>query len=141
MTNRTTAGRAGGKKRAAPLSANERRAIARRAGMTRWIRERFGSADFSSLGVPGGELVDAGLDALARDEVTAASLALSCAAPRLRREGVPIRNPLSDAEQRLYELLGMRFGELTHERYLACLAEVSSFADALREIRLRPDAS
>ena len=82
-------GRAGGRARAARMTPERRRQVARRAATTRWIRKRFGAASFEALGLPGGEVVDAGLDDLAAGKATEESFAVSLAAPRLRREGVP----------------------------------------------------
>lgn len=50
-------------------------------------------------------MVDAGLADLAAERVTLESLAVSIAAPRLRREGVPIGPGLDDPEGRLFDLL------------------------------------
>ena len=59
------------------------------------------------------------------------SLAVSLAAPRLRREGVPVpASCLPDADRRLYRLLESRHGPIAHARYLAWLRQVASFADA-----------
>lgn len=122
--------------RSARMPADARRRVARRAALHRWTRARFGEASFAALGLPGGELVDAGLDALVAEEVTAESLAVSLAAPRLRREGVPVPSTtFSDAEMRLYRLLEETSGELAHARYLAYLRQLSSFADACRLAR------
>jgi len=129
-------GRAGGRARAARLSAGARRAVARRAGMARWIRERFGSSRFEELGLPGAEIVDAGLVDLAQGMVTEESLAVSIAMPRLRREGLPRMPALADPEQRLIRLLSRRSGDLAHARYGAILRRVVSFADACRSRRL-----
>lgn len=134
-------GREGGKARAARLTATERKAIARRAAIKRWIRQRFGADDFASLGLPGGDLVDAGLAALARNEATPESLVVSLAAPRLQREAVPICFPLPNPEQGLYDALCKTSGELAHARYGAYLAQVASFTDALRSKRLHGHAS
>lgn len=134
-------GSEGGKKRAARLTASERKAISRKAAIKRWVRERFGADDFVSLGIPGGDLVDAGLAALSQDEATPESLTVSLAAPRLKREGVPIRFPISDPEQGLYDALCESSGELAHARYLAYLEQVASFADALRSKRVHGRAS
>jgi hypothetical protein len=68
----------------------DRRSVARRAAAARWIRHRFGDASFETLGLPGGRLVDVGLADLAAERTTPESLAVSIAAPRLRREGVPV---------------------------------------------------
>jgi len=134
-------GSEGGKARAAKLTAIERTAIARKAAIKRWIRERFGADDFASLGLPGGDLVDAGLAALTRNEATPESFAVSLAAHRLQREGVPIRSPMPNPEQGLYDALCKSSGELAHARYGAYLAQVTSFADALRSKRLHGHAS
>jgi len=131
-------GRQGGRARAAQMSSEARLATARRAATSRWLRERFGGASFAALGMPGGELVDAGLRDLAGGVVSPGSLAVSLAAPRLKREGVPIGVVQSDAENRLYALLeGAKgaSGELAHARYLAHLEQMASFADACRLVR------
>lgn len=96
----------------------------------RWIRQRFGAASFEQLGLPGGDIVDAGLTDLAAERTTPESLAVSLAAPRLRREGVPVSAVLDDPERRLFELLSRTEGDLAHARYNAYLRRLVSFADA-----------
>src|SRR5262245_37381371 len=110
-------GRAGGRKRSAGLTPGARSTIARGAAAARWIRARFGAPSFGALGLPGGFLVDAGLADLAAGRVTVESLLVSLAAPRLRREGVPVGPVQADPEQRLYELLCRTEGDLAHSRY------------------------
>lgn len=134
-------GRRGGRARAKGLSAAARRAIARQGAVRRWTRVRFGAARFADLGLPGGAFVDRGLDALAEGRETAESLALSLAAPRLRREGVPLpAKTFADGDRRLYRLLERTEGDdLAHARYLAILRQIVSFADAL--VDRRRDAS
>jgi hypothetical protein len=129
-------GQIGGRRRAAALSSQRRTAIARRAAATRWIRQRFGSATFQELGLPGSEIIDAGLADLADGRETAESLAVSLAAPRLRREGLPIGAVQTDPERRLYQALSRENGELAHARYNAYLRRVVSFADACRLVRI-----
>jgi hypothetical protein len=129
-------GRVGGRRRAASMSPAERSAVARRAAMVRWIRQRFGAASFAALGLPGGDLVDAGLSDLASGRTTAESLAVSLAAPRLRREGVPVGAPLEDPERRLFRQLSRTDGDLAHARYNAYLRRLVSFADACRLARV-----
>ena len=130
-------GRKGGQARARKLSADVRRTIARQAAIRRWIRVRFGNKSFALLGLPGGEMVDAGLDDLAADRVTPASLVVSLAAPRLRREGVPLpRTCFPDAERHLYRRLEELHGELAHARYLAHLRQAASFANACHFARI-----
>lgn len=129
-------GRIGGRARAARMSPDDRRTVARKAAIRRWVRERFGAASFEDLGLPGGEIVDAGLAALAASEESVESLVVSLAAPRLRREGVPLpRDVFPDADRRLYRLLEHTSGELAHARYLAYLRQAASFADACSTFR------
>ncbi len=132
-------GSEGGRARAARMQPEARRAVARRAATVRWVRARFGDASFEALGLPGGDLVDAGLADLADGNTTLASLLVSLAAPRLRREGVPIRSADAEPEQRLYDRLAETEGDLAHARYVAYLRQVVSFADALTMVRHRRD--
>lgn len=130
-------GRDGGRARAARMSPEARRRVARRAAIRRWIRARFGAPRFAALGLPGGETMDAGLDALAAGEETIESLLVSLAAPRLEREGVPVpAEVFTDADVRLYRLLERTAGELAHARYLAYLRLAESFANACPSARV-----
>jgi len=129
-------GRKGGRARARRTPPADRKAISRWAALRRWIEDRFGHASFASLGLPGGDAVDRGLEDLAWGRETAESLMVSLAAPRLRREVVPLPTTLiPDADVRLYRLLERRDGALAHARYLARLRQLSSFADACRSVR------
>jgi hypothetical protein len=119
------------------MSPESRQLVARKAAIHRWIRARFGAASFEIIGLPGGEIIDAGLAALAAGEETIEGLLVSLAAPRLKREGVPLpRELLPDASKRLYRLLERKSGDLAHARYLACLRQAASFADACADARL-----
>ena len=129
-------GRAGGRKRASRMTPDARRAVARRAATARWIRQRFGSPSFEVLGLPGGDLVDAGLADLADGSVTVESLLVSLAAPRLRREGVPVGPVHENPEDRLYDLISRSAGDLAHARYNAYRRRMVSFADACPLARL-----
>ncbi len=129
-------GRAGGRARAARMNSEERSAVACEAAVRRWVRERFGAPNFKLLGLPGGEMVDTGLSALAAGEVTVESLLVSLASPRLAREGVPIpHRTFPDAESRLYRLLQKADEDLAHARYLALERQMASFADACAAAR------
>jgi hypothetical protein len=128
-------GRQGGKARAAKMHAAARAATARRAATSRWTSERFGAPTFAALGLPGGGMVDTGLADLAKGEVSPESLVVSLAAPRLRREGVPVGAVQPDPENRLYALLSAAMGDLAHARYAAHLEQIASFADACRLAR------
>lgn len=130
-------GREGGHRRARRLTAAERSAIARGAALRRWIGVRFGARCFAELGLPGAELVDRGLEDLVAARVTPESLLVSLAAPRLRREGVPLpQTVLRDGNARLYRALERTHGELAHARYLALLRQMSSFADSCHGARV-----
>ena len=129
-------GREGGRTRASRMSPEARKSVARGAAIRRWVRARFGADGFEALGLPGGGLIDAGLTALAAGEESIESLLVSLAAPRLRREGVPVpRDVLADAEIRLYRLLEGS-GALAYARYLAYLRQAESFADACARARI-----
>jgi hypothetical protein len=118
------------------MSPGARSAVARRAATVRWIRHRFGDSSFERLGLPGGATVDAGLADLAANRTTPESLAVSLAAPRLRREGIPVGPELEDPERRLFEHLSITEGDLAHARYSAWLRQLVSFADACRLARI-----
>ena len=129
-------GRRGGRERARRLAPDIRRAIARRAAVRRWTRVRFGAPCFAELGLPGGALIDRGLDDLAAERETVASLVVSLAAPRLRREGVPVPSTcFAEADHRLYRALAKTEHALAHARYLAHLRQAASFADACHVVR------
>lgn len=130
-------GRRGGHVRASRMSPPARQAVARIAAIRRWIFVRFGGAGFHALGLPGGEIIDTGLADLAAGKESIESLLVSVAAPRLRREGVPLpRDVLRDADIRLYRLLEQTHGDLAHARYLAYLRQAVSFADACATVRV-----
>jgi hypothetical protein len=129
-------GREGGRMRAAKMTPEARRSVARRAATARWLRQRFGSSSFESLGFPGGDLVDTGLADLADGRVSVESLLVSLAASRLRREGLPLGRVHENPEDRLYTLIDRSAGDLAHARYGAYLRRMSSFADACRRARL-----
>jgi len=128
-------GRRGGHERAARIAPADRRRIGRQAVTTRWLRSRFGVSRLSQLALPGADIVDRGLADLAAGHVTQDSLLVSLAAPRLRREGIPVGTVEPDPERRLYELLEQTEGELAHARYTARLRRMASFADACRQLR------
>jgi hypothetical protein len=92
---------------------------------------RFGNPRLAALGLPGGDLVDRGLDDMAAGRETNESLLVALAAPRLRREGVPVPAvPWRDPDHRLYRRLEASEGDLAHARFLALVRQVVSFSDA-----------
>lgn len=118
------------------MTAAQRSIVASRAATARWVGRRFGSSSFEQLGLPGGDLVDRGLADLASGETTVESLLVSIAAPRLRREGIPVPAALENPEDRLYALVSEQAGALAHARYNALLRRMVSFADACRGARV-----
>ncbi len=119
------------------MSPASRQRVARSAALHRWIQVRFGAPDFETLGLPGGASIDSGLADLAMGKESAESLVVSLAAPRLKREGVPLpRDLIPDADVRLYHLLERTGGDLAHTRYLAWLRQAASFADACAQARI-----
>ena len=130
-------GREGGRRRAARMNSEERKRVARQAAIRRWMLVRFGAPRFEDLGLPGGELIDSGLASLAAGEENIESLVVSLAAPRLRREGVPLPAlEILDADMRLFRLLEETSGDLAHARYLAYLRQATSFANACSAARV-----
>lgn len=120
------------------MTPEARKIVARKAAIRRWIRTRFGAARFENIGLPGGEIIDAGLADLVAGEESIESLLVSVAAARLKREGVPLpRELFPSAETRLYRLLERTAGELAHARYLAYLRQATSFADACESVRIK----
>ncbi|MGE0452817.1 MAG: hypothetical protein AB7O37_03490 [Vicinamibacteria bacterium] len=81
--------------------------------------------------LPGGDLVEKGLDDLARSQETVEGLLVSIAAPRLRAHGVRVAAPFPDAEHRLYERLAGEDPDSAHSRYNALLRRLTSFESAL----------
>lgn len=133
-------GRKGGRARAARISSNAKKRIASQGATTRWIQSRFGASRFAELGLPGGDLVDVGLADLASGRASVESLLVSLAAPRLRREGVPVGAVENDPEERLYQLLTQTEGDLAHSRYGAYLRRMVSFANACHLARISKGA-
>ena len=77
--------------RAERLSPATRKAIARRAALRRWTEARFGNTSFAALGLPGGEMIDSGLNDLVSGKETIESLVVSLAAPVCDAKASPYR--------------------------------------------------
>jgi hypothetical protein len=80
--------------------------------------------------LPGGDLIEAGLDDLAHGVESIASLLVSIGAPRLRRLGLRVDNPFPTPEHRLYELLRQSGADAAHSRYNALVRRLVSFERA-----------
>ena len=87
-------------------------------------------------GLPGAELVRAGLDDLAAGRESVLSLLVSIGSPRLRACGIEVRVPEAealDADRRLYRLLAEEHGNEAHSRYNSLLRELVSFERTLEQ--------
>ena len=80
--------------------------------------------------LPGAELVERGLAALARGEVTAEALLVSMAAPSLQALGIEVAAALPDPELQLYWLLAREHGDAAHGRYNALVRRIVSYQRA-----------
>jgi len=81
--------------------------------------------------LPGGDLVQQGLDDLAHGTESVEALLVSIGAPRLRRIGLPVpENCFPSPEHRLYLKLAETDSDSAHSRYNAFLGRLSSFSNA-----------
>jgi hypothetical protein len=80
--------------------------------------------------LPGADLVDRGVSDLAAGHRSLEALLVSRASQRLRSCGVPIGEPLPDADRELYELLTERHGTGAHSAYNALTRRLVSFMHA-----------
>jgi hypothetical protein len=85
--------------------------------------------------LPGGELIDAGLDDLRQGRESVPALLVSIGAPRLRRLGYDIPHLFDDPEGRLYELLAREDSDTAHGRYNALIRRLVSFERAAESLR------
>ena len=89
-------------------------------------------------GIPGAELVAAGVEALGRGERGVEALLVAVGAPRLRTLGIPVpdaghlpRHP----ELALYRAIGRRHPDDAHSRYNALIRRLVSFERELERRR------
>ena len=81
--------------------------------------------------LPGHELVQAGLDDLARGVESIEALLVLIGAPRLRRLGLEVPDgPFPSPEHRLYERLRQDDPDAAHSRYNALVRRLVSFERA-----------
>jgi hypothetical protein len=81
-------------------------------------------------GLPGSDLVDAGIADLERGLETIESLLVSIGAARLARLGIPVAAPIASPEHRLYERLTEDDADSAHARYNALIRRLVSFERA-----------
>ena len=85
----------------------------------------------SDTGFPGADLVEKGLGDLGRKELTLEALLVLIGRPRLLRLGVAVPPPpVTNPEDRLYELLARENPDSAHSRYNALVARLVSFEHA-----------
>jgi hypothetical protein len=80
--------------------------------------------------LPGADLVDRGVRDLAAGRRSVEALLVSRATVRLRSCGVPVGEPLSDADHELYQLLAERDKSGAHSAYNALTRRLVSFMHA-----------
>lgn len=85
--------------------------------------------------IPGAELVQQGMKDLQDGKVTAESLLLQIASPRLEALGISLphqhKPQAQPYEHQLYALLEARLGRGAHSQYNALIRRIVSFAHAL----------
>ena len=81
-------------------------------------------------GLPGADLVEAGLADLERGIESVEALLVSIGAPRLAALGYDLRAAFPDAEHRLYERLRSEDADAAHSRYNALIRRLVSFERA-----------
>lgn len=86
-------------------------------------------------GLPGADLIDAGLADLADGRETIPALLVSIGAPRLSDLGFRIEHAFDQPEHRLYELLAAEDPEAAHGRYNAYVQRLVSFERAAACVR------
>jgi hypothetical protein len=81
--------------------------------------------------LPGADLVRAGLRDIENGVESIEALLVQIGAPRLRRLGFEIDDPLKYPEDRLYERLAALHGNAAHSRYNALIGRLVSFERAI----------
>lgn len=83
--------------------------------------------------LPGGVLVQRGLDDLAAGLITDEALVVMIGAPRLRSMGLEVPSPkVADPEARLYQSLAAGDADSAHSRYNALIRQLVSFERAFQ---------
>jgi hypothetical protein len=82
-------------------------------------------------GLPGADLIEAGLSDLANSVESVPGLLVAVGAPRLRQLGVTVPETPRDPEHRLYALLAREDPDSAHSRYNALIRRLVSYERAL----------
>jgi hypothetical protein len=81
--------------------------------------------------LPGGDIIDTGLQDLREGRETIAALLVAIGAPRLRQLGLPVPDRLpTTPEHRLYDLLVEDDVDAAHSRYNSLIRRLVSFERA-----------
>jgi hypothetical protein len=80
--------------------------------------------------LPGEDLIESGLADLSRGVESIPALLVSIGAPRLRRLGYAVPNPIPSPERRLYDRLREIDPDAAHSRYTALVRRLVSFERA-----------
>jgi hypothetical protein len=92
--------------------------------MLRWLMAQ-------GMELPGTDLIEAGLKDLRDGRESAEALLVAIGAPRLRRLGFDLPDPLPEnPEHRLYDLLSRKGSDSAHSRYNALIRRLVSFERA-----------
>ena len=84
-----------------------------------------------TAGLPGEDLIDAGVEDLRNGRETFASLLVAIGSPRLKRLGLELPDVLPDnPEHRLYDLLSETDQDSAHSRYNALIRRLVSYERA-----------
>jgi len=86
-------------------------------------------------GVPGAEIIEAGIADLKAGRETIPALLVSIGAPRLRDLGLVVQGGFENPEHRLYERLAAEDPRAAHARYNAYLQRLVSFERAAACVR------
>ncbi len=86
-------------------------------------------------GLPGAEIIEAGIADLEAGRETIPALLVSIGAPRLRDLGLAVRAGFESPEHRLYERLAAEEPRGAHARYNAYLQRLVSFERAAACVR------
>jgi hypothetical protein len=80
--------------------------------------------------LPGGDIVERGLEDLRQGRESTDALVVSIGSPRLRRLGLDLAEPFSQPEHRLYMKLVEKKGRGAHSAYNALIRRLVSFERA-----------
>jgi hypothetical protein len=84
----------------------------------------------SMQAVPGGDLVERGIEDLRHERESIEALLVSIGAPRLAVAGIAVPTPISSPEHKLYARLALEKADGAHSAYNALIRRLVSFERA-----------